>query len=283
MYTTDPGTQDGVSIWHRRQSLARKGPVDATASNLDTLLDRGFGRRVRMLLSFQRPSHLFGRGFLPRAHPRPFRSRSGPVSIAPGPPHGEGAYSGWPGSLLPAAAPLGRPCAPSDGCSCVGQRSGVPEPAIAGATGGRAAGRLHRDRRASAGPPGEAGPAAARASAYDSTWTVTVRRRGRSSKSISTTCCQVPSASRPSTTGIVSEGPISGGAEVGVGVGVVVEAVVLVVAGARDQAVEQRLEVVDSAGLVLHRGDGDGRPGGEHRSRRRDRRRRSGGRWRRPA
>ena len=41
MYTTDPGTQDGVSIWHRRQSPDPKGPVDATASNLDTLLDRG--------------------------------------------------------------------------------------------------------------------------------------------------------------------------------------------------------------------------------------------------
>jgi len=26
---------------------------------------------VRMLLSFQRPSHLFGKGFLPRARPRP--------------------------------------------------------------------------------------------------------------------------------------------------------------------------------------------------------------------
>ena len=41
MYTTGSGTHDGVSIWHRRQSLALKGPVDATASNLDTLLDRG--------------------------------------------------------------------------------------------------------------------------------------------------------------------------------------------------------------------------------------------------
>jgi len=36
----------------------------ATASNLDTLLDRGVDRVVRMLLSFQRPSHLFGRGLL---------------------------------------------------------------------------------------------------------------------------------------------------------------------------------------------------------------------------
>ena len=44
---------------------------------------------------------------------------------------------------------------------------------------------------------------------YDRTWTVTVRWRGRSSKSMSTTCCQVPSASRPSMTGIVSDGPIT--------------------------------------------------------------------------
>ena len=41
------------------------------------------------------------------------------------------------------------------------------------------------------------------------TWTSTVRCRGRSSKSIKTTCCHVPSASRRSTKGIVSEGPIT--------------------------------------------------------------------------
>jgi hypothetical protein len=43
---------------------------------------------------------------------------------------------------------------------------------------------------------------------YASTWTVTTRLRGRSSKSIRTICCQVPSASSPPTTGIVSEGPM---------------------------------------------------------------------------
>jgi hypothetical protein len=43
----------------------------------------------------------------------------------------------------------------------------------------------------------------------DRTWTLTVRSRARSSKSISTICCQVPSASRASITGIVSDGPIS--------------------------------------------------------------------------
>jgi hypothetical protein len=44
--------------WHRRAWWPTDGPA-ATASNLDTLLDRGVGREVRMLLSFQRPSHLF--------------------------------------------------------------------------------------------------------------------------------------------------------------------------------------------------------------------------------
>ena len=100
---TGPGTHDGVSIWHRRRSLALKGPVDATASNLDTLLDRGIGRRVRMLLSFQRPSHLWGRGFLPTAHPEPFRFRSGPLSIAPVPPSWEVSGRGL--LIVPAVSP----------------------------------------------------------------------------------------------------------------------------------------------------------------------------------
>ena len=52
------GARRGQS-WHRRLKRSHKGVVRATASNLDTLLDRGFGRRVRMLLSFQRPSHPF--------------------------------------------------------------------------------------------------------------------------------------------------------------------------------------------------------------------------------
>jgi len=61
MYTTDPGTQDGVfNLAPSSRGPRRTGR--ATASNLDTHLDRGFGRRVRMLLSFQRPSHLFGKG-----------------------------------------------------------------------------------------------------------------------------------------------------------------------------------------------------------------------------
>jgi hypothetical protein len=46
-----------------------RGTSRATASNLDTHLDRGVGRRVRMLLSFQRPSHLSGRVVLPSGAP----------------------------------------------------------------------------------------------------------------------------------------------------------------------------------------------------------------------
>jgi hypothetical protein len=107
-----------------------------------------FGRRVRMLLSFQRPSHLFGRGILlggaPGSEARP---RGGPTSIA------------------------------------------------------LAAGRFGRATKPAAGR--------ARRTSQDTTWTVIVRSRGRSSKSISTSCCHVPSVIRPPTTGIVADGPIS--------------------------------------------------------------------------
>jgi hypothetical protein len=57
------GARRGQS-WHRRSGVSNRGVIRATASNLDTLLDRGFGRRVRMLLSFQRPSHPFRKVFL---------------------------------------------------------------------------------------------------------------------------------------------------------------------------------------------------------------------------
>ena len=42
----------------------------------------------------------------------------------------------------------------------------------------------------------------------DSTCTETIRSRGRSSKSISTSCCQVPSARWPPWTGTTSDGPM---------------------------------------------------------------------------
>jgi hypothetical protein len=84
-----PGRKTGFSIWHRHLAGPRR-TGRATASNLDTHLDRGFGRRVRMLLSFQRPSHLFGKGSFPGRVRGRFRSRSGPVSIAPQSPRSEG-------------------------------------------------------------------------------------------------------------------------------------------------------------------------------------------------
>ena len=92
------------------------------------------------------------------------------------------------------------------------------------------------------------------------TCTTTVRSRGRSSKSISTSCCQVPSARRPPTTRDLLGGPDQRGALVGVGVGVVIEAVVLVVALGRDEPVEQVPQVGDAAGLELHRRDCGGGP-----------------------
>jgi hypothetical protein len=58
--------------------------VGSTASNLDTLLDRGFDRRVRMLLSFQRPSHPSGRSSSSNGAPDSNWRRGGPTSIALG-------------------------------------------------------------------------------------------------------------------------------------------------------------------------------------------------------
>jgi hypothetical protein len=55
-------------------------------------------------------------------------------------------------------------------------------------------------------PPARRGTVAVGAG-YASTCTWTSRRRGRSSKSISTSCCQVPSTSRPPTSGTLSDGP----------------------------------------------------------------------------
>ena len=56
-----PDARRGQS-WHRRLSRSAKRTKATAASNLDTLLGRGIGREVRMLLSFQRPSHLFKKG-----------------------------------------------------------------------------------------------------------------------------------------------------------------------------------------------------------------------------
>ena len=105
-----------------------------------------------------------------------------------------------------------------------GSRNRIPErtheySAEIGALEDRASEAHKKTSTLTVGPP--AAPAANRrrhsllrphdgvADPYDSTWTVTFRRRGRSSKSISTTCCQIPSASAPSRSGIVFDGPIT--------------------------------------------------------------------------
>ena len=89
-----PGTQRaperGRGRSWRRRSRHPCGCAERRRTNLDTP-SRPRGRsRVRMLLSFQRPSHLF-RKVPPsqQAHPRTFRPRSGPTSIAPN------RRSGW--------------------------------------------------------------------------------------------------------------------------------------------------------------------------------------------
>ena len=115
------GFQSGTVV----DRLAHKGPVDATASNLDTLLDRGFGRRVRMLLSFQRPSHLFGEGssFPGHVHPSPISERTGKYSArtaARGRPAYRMARAGYRPWLRHARPPL----APSGGYACFGPRAG---------------------------------------------------------------------------------------------------------------------------------------------------------------
>ena len=162
-YTASSGRKTG-SILAPSSQMARRPGRPTTASNLDTLLGRGNDREVRMLLSFQRPSHLFKKGFPSQGRiQEPSGSRSGPVSIAPKSRAVEGPR------FRPAATDPGR----------------LPRVAQTGAT-----------------------PVRTGLSAYDSTCTVTTRLRGRSSKSIRTICCQVPSASSPPTTGIVSEGPM---------------------------------------------------------------------------
>ena len=242
MYTKGSEAQDGVNLGTVDRAIRTGRSIDGVEPG-HTPRPR-VGRRVRMLLSFQRPSHLFGRGFLLRGAPENRTgSRSGPMSIAPHSRLGK----------TRADAPREfRAFGRTMGCGPFGH--GRRDPTQSGP------GPVARPFTPITPAPA---PWPLRAS-QDRTWTVTVRERGRSSKSISTTCCQVPSASRPSTTGIVSDGPITAARRCAWELRVVVEPVVLVVAVGRDQAVEQRLEIVDAAGLVLHRRDRDGRPGGEH-------------------
>jgi len=68
-YTVGSGMQDGVNLG----TVVRVPPRGALAFDgvepLDTLSDRESGRRVRMLLSFQRPSHLLRKVVLLKVAP----------------------------------------------------------------------------------------------------------------------------------------------------------------------------------------------------------------------
>ena len=70
-------------------------------------------------------------------------------------------------------------------------------------------GVAHSWRCSAAGGIPPPGAGAQRLAAQETTCTTTVRSRGRSSKSIRTSCCQVPSARRPPISGTCSEAPIS--------------------------------------------------------------------------
>jgi hypothetical protein len=184
------GARRGQS-WHRRP-VDPKGPIERrrrtwTHSSTNT------GRRVRMLLSFQRPSHLCRKGLLLSGTPASrIESRGRPISIAP-----EHRVAKLSSDIL---------TRPSDWAA----------PSRSNIAPAEAESLLWVDRRRSRPPtrPFAAAAPAARQRPrpgvdHDRTLTVTVRCRGRSSKSSSTSCCQVPSARRPSISGIVSEGPIS--------------------------------------------------------------------------
>ena len=100
-------------------------------------------------------------------------------------------------------------------------------------------------------------------------WTCTDRSRGRSSKSIRTTCCQVPEHQAPAHERDAQRRPQQRRAQVRVRVVVVVEPVVGVVAALgpapRHQPLDRLLQVLHPAGLVLHRRDRGRRAGHEHR------------------
>ena len=234
MYTTDPGTQDGV----QSGTVVLAGPRRDRSSDG---VEPGHTPRPRVrskgahAVEFSKTVAPLREGdSFPGRVRECFRSRSGPMSIAPGSPRREGR------------ARRGLRVAPR---ASRRRAAGLASP---GARPGDA-GRPASERAATAAPN------AGRPNAYDRTCTVTVRRRGRSSKSIRTICCQVPSCEPAVDDRDRLRRADHGGAQMGVGVRVVVEAVVLVVAGARDQAVEQLLQVVDAARLVLHRRDRDGR------------------------
>jgi hypothetical protein len=184
------------------------------------------GRRHRWRCRTVRTwTHTGSLGTDPGAHAVEFSKTAAPSregdSFADGAPERETRGAG-----LVSIAPISRPERPQSGADPTGRgriarwaRNGSAAAPTAGmpertASGRRGAGREWLGRNG--GGPGASGArrpgggeAQTAASAYDSTDTATTRSRGRSSKSIKTTCCHVPSPSSPRTTGTDSDGPIT--------------------------------------------------------------------------
>ncbi len=96
MYTMDPGTQDGVSIWHRRRSLAPKDRSMRRRRTWTHSSTEGRSKGAHAVEFSKTVAPLREGDSFPGRVRECFRSRSGPVSIAPAPPHGERTSNGSP-------------------------------------------------------------------------------------------------------------------------------------------------------------------------------------------
>lgn len=113
-----PG-RDGVNLGTAVRGSPKESSVDGVEP-LDTLLDQKVDREVRMLLSFQRPSHLLEKG-----HPSHGRSRD----LRTGSPGRTGKYSAY-RRHFPARATSGR-CWPACPLSAVAVAVDSPAPRAA--------------------------------------------------------------------------------------------------------------------------------------------------------
>jgi hypothetical protein len=92
-YTSEPRAQDGVNLICRQPTTSRLAGGVWRHRTWTHTISAGVAKMVRMLLSFQRPSHHFGEVFpLPACAPGPGKGHqtpSGLMSIAPPPGPGE--------------------------------------------------------------------------------------------------------------------------------------------------------------------------------------------------
>src|SRR5438270_8861957 len=121
VYTEGSRRKTG-SILAPSTDRVRERTARSTASNLDTPRPRGRSK-VRMLLSFQRPSHLFKKGDPPQRRAREPRtgSRGGPVIVARKVGNWEGAGRATVGATDLQAAT--RSPGPSPSACAAGRRS----------------------------------------------------------------------------------------------------------------------------------------------------------------